>query len=184
MEKKFKSEQDVFKQKIRIMETYGTPNTEPSNPWLRIANKISDHYLNMIARHVDMFKPGEEFTFCTQYMKGTESCRIKFAHVVRSYMPDTSREEIAKISPFTVEGLYVVLDNGERMTPYSLYFGCDARFWRDDPEHAQPNGYCYFHYLNALRPVMLPNGKRFIRREWANVSCRYANGLLYDFHRE
>lgn len=185
MEKKFKSANDVFKQMVRIRENYATfDNTKKENPWLFVASKITNHYLDEIARHIELCKKYGNYSFSSNASKESNPHSIKFAWVVRSFMEDTSREEIARISPFMVEGLYVELDNGERMTPYNLYFGCDARFWRDDPEHAQPNGYCYFHYLNALHPVMLPNGKRFIKREWANVSCRYANGLLYDFYRE
>lgn len=186
MEKKFKSANDVFKQMMRIEELYAThDNTKKETPWLRVAVKIGNHYMDEIARHIDLCETEEQLRrWSDPAQKEKDPERIRFAYVIRSFMRDTSREEIARISPFMVEGLYFIDDDGNKITPHSLYFGCDARFWRDDPEHAQPNGYCYCHYLNALRPVMLPNGKRYIRREWANVNCRYANGLLYDFYRE
>ena len=185
MEKKFKSANDVFKQMMRIEELYAThDNTKKETPWLRVAVKIGKHYMDEIARHIELCKQYGNYSFSKNASKEKDPDCIKFAYVIRSYMQDTSREEIARIAPFMVEGLYFIDDDGNKITPHSLYFGCDARFWRDDPEHAQPNGYCYCHYLNALRPVMLPNGKRFIKREWANVNCRYANGLLYGFYRE
>ena len=184
MEKKFKSANDVFNQMARINERYAThDNTKKETPWLRVAVMISDHYLDEIARHIELCKKYGNYSFSKNASKEHDPHRIKFAHAVRSYMEDTSREEIAKIQPYKVEGLYFIDDEGNKVTPHSLYFGCDCRFVHE-PTDAYANGKCFCHYDNALHPVMLPNGKRYIRRDWANVSCRYKNGLLYDFYRQ
>lgn len=184
MEKKFKSANDVFNQMARIRENYATfDNTKKENPWLYVASRIADHYLDEIARHIELCKKYGNYSFSKNASKEHDPHRIKFAHVIRSYVEDTSREEIAKIEPYYCVGLYFIDDDGNKVTPHSLYFGCDSRLFHE-PTDAYTNGKCYCHYDNALHPVMLPNGKRYIRRDWANVTCRYKDGRLYDFYRE
>lgn len=69
----------------------------------------------------------------------------------------------------------------KKITPSTLYFGCDTRLFRED---GQACGYCYYHYMYALRPVYLPDGTHYREPRFANVCARYKDGIVCDFYHE
>lgn len=93
-------------------------------------------------------------------------------------LPDTTRAEIETQQSIKVEGLYAFDDVVNKITPWCIYFGID--FWQNGCE----GGYAYFHYLNALRPVYLPDGTHYRVPHLRNVCAKYKNGVLTDFYRE
>lgn len=94
---------------------------------------------------------------------------------------DSTREEIAKMEPVRIDGLYFNY-HGEKMTPSYLWFGIDLHTWLDRKDCN--GGECYIHYDNALHPVHLPDGKQLVMPDKRNVSADYKNGVICNFHRE
>lgn len=164
---KRKSYYDVVRQFAYIVDTYGTENEHYPR-----AKAISKHYLDMIGKH--FARLGD----ATNRLNYREE---KLPHEYRSFMPDTSLEKIADLKPRKVKGLFFFDREGNKLTPINFYFGCDTRLWREDGETC---GRCFTHYDNALLPVYLPDGARFIWQPLANVSCRYKDGTIYDYHRQ
>ena len=91
---------------------------------------------------------------------------------------DTPREEIERLQPIKVKGLQVNV-NGMILTPTRIWFGIDTT-WR---ENGYPAGRCFYHFGNALHPVML-NGKQYEIQGLANVCARYDGKVIKDFYRE
>lgn len=154
---KEKSYNDVMRQIARIKERHN------DNPHYQRAKEIAMYYLDMIARY-DLGDRDE-----------------KLGYEYRSFVYDTPREVIATLKPRKLVGLWFDY-NGEKVTPCNLYFGIDTRLLWDNG--GQTCGKCFTHYDNALHPVYLPNGERFVWYPLANVNCRYKNGTLYDFYRQ
>lgn len=92
-------------------------------------------------------------------------------------VPDTSLEDIRNMKPYKERGLWAEYC-GERITPSVIYFGSDLRFLI---ENSKGNGYAYYPYGNALRPVYLSDGTHFRNPELANVSCDYDGVNLTNF---
>lgn len=94
--------------------------------------------------------------------------------------PDLTREEIAKLRPMKAPGLYF-LYNGEKRTPYGLYFSSDLReYWNNPEEYA---GRLYTHFDNALRPVFNEDGEQY---EWPGLACvnaHYKDGMICDYYK-
>ena len=162
---RMKSLNDVMEQKNRIM----TIRYKGADRWLKVAIKIADFYSFNIVRQFELENEFKTFA------------HIKRSHAVRSYMQDTSLDIIRNLKPWKKHGLYAYDDHGNKITPYSLYFGIDTRLFRKDGVAC---GRCYFHYLNALRPVFLPDGTHYREPQLSNVSCSYKNGVICDFYRE
>lgn len=167
MKPKEKSHNDVMDQLTRMQLVYG------GNHHMKTAYKIAEYYCNNIT---------EQFRLEGVDVIKTNICHEKRSHAVRSYMPDSSREFIASLQPKKIEGLYAFDDNGNKIVPTRIYFGIDTRLFR--PEDGVACGRAYYFYGCALRPVFLPNGKRFRMKNWSNICCRYKNGILSDFYRE
>lgn len=110
-----------------------------------------------------------------------EDMEEKLGYEYRSFVPDTDRAIIKSLEPRKIDGLWFDY-NGKKLTPHNLYFGCDTRLIHFNG--GETCGKCFTHYDNALRPVYLANGERFIWYPLANVNCYYKNGMLYDFHRQ
>ena len=132
------------------------------NPHFEKAKEVARYYLEMIAT----FDLGDRDE--------------RLAYEYRSFVYDTSRDVIATLQPRKIAGLWFYY-HGEKVTPHNLYFGTDTRLMH---EHGEMCGRCFTHYDNALRPVYLPNGKRFTWYPLANVSCRYKDGVIRDYYRE
>lgn len=94
---------------------------------------------------------------------------------------DLTRDQIAQLEPIEAPGLWFDY-NGERRTPYGLYFSSDLRAWWNNPEEYE--GRLYTHFDNALRPVYGPDGEQFERRGIACVCARYKDGRICDFYKE
>lgn len=154
---KEKSYNDVMQQLDRIHENHST-----SEHYER-ATKIAHHYLSQLSHFCD------------------DDNDEKLGYEYRSFMPDTSLAVIATLKPRKLDGLWFEY-NGEKLTPSNLYFGCDTRLIRSDVDGKC--GKCFTLYDNALRPVYLSNGERFVWYPLANVNCRYKNGRLYGFYRQ
>lgn len=92
-------------------------------------------------------------------------------------LPDTTYDECHAQEPIKVEGLYAFDDEGNKIAPWRVYFGID--FW----QNACVGGNAYYHYLNALRPVYLPDGTRYRLPNLRNVQARYKDGVLCEFER-
>ena len=162
---RMKSYDDVTNQLARMQKIH----YPGANRWMEKARQIAEFYTDNITRQ---FELENEFT---------EYAHIKRSYAVRSFMYDTPREVIRSLKPFKKNGLYIVEDDGSKTTPSSIYFGIDTRLFRKDGVAC---GGAYFHYKCALYPVFLPDGTRYREPRFANVSCRYKNGELYDFYRE
>ena len=93
-------------------------------------------------------------------------------------LPDTTWEKLKAQQPIKVEGLYAFDDEGNKITPWCVYFSID--FW----QNGCVGGDACYHYLNALRPVYLPDGTRYRVPHLRNVCARYKNGVLNDFYIE
>lgn len=153
---KEKSYNDVMRQLDNIREQYSD----------------SEHY----SRALDI-----AVYYMTRLDGWTEDMDEKLGYEYRSFVPDTNRAIIKSLEPRKIAGLWFDY-NGEKLTPHNLYFGCDTRLIRSDVDGKC--GKCFTHYDNALRPVYLPNGERFVWYPLANVNCRYKNGMLYDYYRQ
>ena len=99
------------------------------------------------------------------------------ANFEKENLPDTTYEERKAQQPIKVEGLYAFDDEGNKITPCCVYFGID--FW----QNGCVGGNAYYHYLNALRPVYLPDGTRYRVPHLRNVQARYKDGVLCEFER-
>ena len=93
-------------------------------------------------------------------------------------LPDTTWEELKEQQPIKVDGLYAFDDEGNKITPRCVYLGID--FW----QNGCVGGNACYYYLNALRPVYLPDGTRYRMPHLRNVCARYKNGVLNDFYIE
>lgn len=104
---------------------------------------------------------------------------MKYGH-----LQDTTHEECAEIQPIHVPGGLYFEYNGEKRTPYGVYFSSDLREWWDNPE--EYGGRLYTHFDNALRPVFGADGKQFENRAIRSVCARYeaATETIVDFHKE
>ena len=87
---------------------------------------------------------------------------------------DREKNAFGKSLGQQVVGDLYVNYNGHQMTPYNVYFAegynnCAA-------------GAAYFHYDNALHPVLLcRNGEQLIMPEWAGLTADFKGGILRDF---
>lgn len=120
----------------------------------------------------------------TQFQIERKSIRVheKRSHAVRSFMDDSSLDFIRNLKPIKVDGLYAFDDYGKKITPHTIFFGIDTRLFR--PIDGEACGYAYFHYLNALRPVFMPDGRHYREPYFCNVCGKYKDGFISDFYRE
>lgn len=153
---KQKSYNDVMQQLEAIRAKYTTENGH-----YKRAEQIATYYTKQIGQRME--HPDE-----------------RLGYEYRTFVPDTSLNVIKSLAPRRLEGLWFDY-NGEKLTPRNLYFGCDTRLFRSD---GQVCGKCFTHYDNALRPVCLPNGKRFIWYPLANINAYYENGIIHGYHRQ
>lgn len=173
MKQKMKSYDDVYNQSMRCHNLYNNfDNTKKGTIWLKKMWEITDFYMNNIAKQVSIDYPND---------KPRKHDKEKFSYAVRSFMYDTDLKTIRSLQPFRLDGLYIIDDNGNKITPRDLWFGIDTRLFR--PDDGEACGYCYYHYNAALYPVYL-DGKRYRRPEWCNVSADYKDGVICNFYRQ
>ena len=165
---KEKSFNDVERQMHRIMAN----NPNCSVNWLREMFRIVEHYEKNITVQISINHSSN--------VNHEDYHDEKFGYEVRSFMYDSTRDFISTLRPWKNDGLYCII-NGEKVTPTSLYFGCDTRLFREDGNAC---GFCYWHYACALHPVFLQNGKRYREPKLANVCAYYKDGKVFDFYRE
>lgn len=93
---------------------------------------------------------------------------------------DTTRAELQKlgIKQIRLSGLYVNYQ-GERITPTRIWFDCDLSGYFENPK--RNGGYAFYHYDNALRPVICPNGNQLRIETLRNVSANYDGAELTNF---
>ena len=96
---------------------------------------------------------------------------------------DTPLNVIKALEPMKIEGLYAYDRQGNKVTPYRIYFGINMRELTGNPNETT-NGTAYFHYDNALRPVFKADCSRLVLSHLSNVCCSYDNGILHDWYRE
>lgn len=102
------------------------------------------------------------------------------------FVPTTPIEVYEKHEPIHVEGLYYEDDDGNKVTPHTVWFSCDTRNWRQDPTLGPGRAKAMYggRRGTTLTPVYTPDGKPFRCDDLCNVSARYRNGVLCDFYVE
>lgn len=93
---------------------------------------------------------------------------------------DTTRAELQElgIKQLRISGLYVNYQ-GERITPTRIWFDCDLSGYFDNPK--RNGGYAFYHYDNALRPVMHNDREQLRIENLRNVSADYDGANLTNF---
>ena len=93
---------------------------------------------------------------------------------------DTTREELQEsgIKMIRISGLYVNYQ-GERITPKRIWFDCDLSDYLDNPN--RNGGYAFYHYDNALRPVLCAGGEQLRIENLRNVTAEYDGANITDF---
>jgi len=100
------------------------------------------------------------------------------------YVPQTSYEVYHNYPEKKVVGLYYVDDDGNKVTPYNLYFSSDMRFANNDETQVHGRAFtCAMgKHGTTLYPVYLPNGKRYRNANLCGISARYKENIIKDYY--
>lgn len=99
---------------------------------------------------------------------------------LQPYLPDSTQDEIATMSPVNPKGRLFFEYNGKEIRPTQVYFGCQYLANRCI------GGKAYAHYDCALRPVYIDTGKgikRYRIPELRSVTADYKYGVISNFRR-
>lgn len=99
------------------------------------------------------------------------------------YVPQTTYEVYHNYPDKKVVGLYYVDDEGNKVTPYNLYFSSDMRKCNNDETkvHGRAFTCAMGKHSTTLYPVYLPNGKRYRNADLCGISARYKDNIIKDF---